>query len=120
MSFLSINLVLILSVYLFNSFDVTTPSPFPSYRFNEDNLNIKKQKIEINCCNVYQIFILGFGVITLFWLSYLELCNHVRYVNFHTNLSICNGRKRSVRSPHCISTCLSFIILGLLLSEYLE
>ena len=100
-----------------------SPSPFLKQNFkcskslfNEDNPNLKKQKIEINCCNILQIFIFGFGLITLFWLFYLDLCNHVRYVRFNTNLSTCNRREQSLKSPICFLTYLSFIMLGLLLS----
>ena len=40
--------------------------------FNNVNLNIKKCKIEINSYNVLQIFIFGFGLVTLLCLFYFH------------------------------------------------
>ena len=88
---------------------------------DKDNIDLIKTQIsEINCCNIFQIFILGFGVITLLWLSYLELCNHVRYVTFNTNLSTCNRRKIRFNSHLCFSTYLSLILNGLLIYEIIS
>ena len=56
--------------------------------FNDENINIKKWKIEINSYNALQIFIFGFGLVTLLCLFYLYLCHHVCYVAFSTNLNL--------------------------------
>ena len=87
-----------------------SPVPSPSCRnhlFNENNLNLKKPKIVLNCY-FFHIFIVSCGVITILWLSFLNLCNHVRYVMFNTNLSTC-GKKLNSKSLQCISTYLSLI-----------
>ena len=52
----------------------------------------------------------------MFSLSYLQLCNHVRYVTFNTNLSICSMKKMTFILPQCTWMCLSLIMLGLLLN----
>ena len=45
-------------------------------------------KIELKFANIVQICVFIFGIITLLRLSYLHLCNRVRYVCFPHNLSI--------------------------------
>ena len=52
----------------------------------------------------------------MFSLPYLQLCNHVRYVTFNTNLSICSMKKIIFILPQCTWMCLSLIMLGLLLN----
>ena len=102
--------------------NIPSPSPFPLpyqlggkrhtfnlkyYFYIEENLNLKKNKIEINGYNILQIFFLGFGSVTLFWLSYLHLCNHVRYVTFNTDLNLFSKKKAILKSPQYIWTYLS-------------
>ena len=71
--------------------------------------------------NVVKISALVFGLVILFWLFLLNLCNHVTYATFNTNLCTFRRKKHSY-SPHCFSTFFSFflVLLGLLFSEYPE
>ena len=87
------------------------PPPLPSS-------TVLKCKIVTNY-DTFQISILVFGAIILLSLFFLYLCNHVRFVTFNTNLSLCTQRNTS-KSPSCIWTLLSLILFGLLLSEYPE
>ena len=91
-------------------------SSLRSYFFNDANLNIKKCKIEKYSYNVLQMFIFGFGLVTLLCLFYYRLCNHVCYVAFSTNLNLYSVKKTILISPQCICIYLSLLILGLLLS----
>jgi hypothetical protein len=93
------------------------PSPCPilhpkrAYDFqNEGNTNYK---FELKCLNIFQIFILSFGMITLLRLSCLHLFNHVRYVRFTTNLSLLS-KKKTFKQLHFSSIFLSLLTLGLL------
>ena len=56
-----------------------------SYKFNEENLNLKKLQIEINWHNILQILFLSLALFILLWESYVHLCYHVCYVTFNTN-----------------------------------
>ena len=82
--------------------------------FNDENINIKKCKIEINSYNALQNVIFVFGLVTLLCLFYLYLCHHVCYVAFSTNLNLYSVKKSILISPHCICIYLSLLILGLL------
>ena len=96
----------------FSTFN-TSPTPFPSFNnvYSEENRYPKKHQIEINIHNILQIFTLAFGSFISLWLSLLQLCNHVRYVSFDTNLSTC-GKGKAAKSPACFWTFLYLIILG--------
>ena len=74
------------------------------YFSNERNLNSLKPKLGINCCNIFQIFIFGFGSFTLFCLRYLNLSNPVRYVTFNTNLSIYRKKNIEIESLNVFGT----------------
>ena len=60
---------------------------------NEVNFNFKKYKIEINTCNVIQLFVLGVGLLTLLGLLYQYLCSHLRYAAFNTTLNLLSKKK---------------------------
>ena len=116
-------------IFIFSLFvyiNLCVPSPYPplkqtlskrNYFCNEENLYFEKCKIELNGYNIIQIHILCLGIFTLLWLSYLHLCNHVRYVSFNTNLNLYSKKKNILEFPKCIWTYLSLIFIGLLLSE---
>ena len=84
--------------------------------YNEENLNLKQHKMVLNSYNIFQILILGFGSVALLWLSYLHLCNHVRYVTFNTNLNL-HCKNKTIKSPQSIWTFLSVIMFVFLLSQ---
>ena len=88
--------------------------------FSEENFDFKTFNIEINECQILQIFILCSGAIILLWLLPLDLCNNVRYVTLHTNLSTCNRKNVCFKSSECISIYVTVFMLGLLFSEYPE
>ena len=88
--------------------------------FSEENFDSKTFNIEINECQILQIFILCSGAIILLWLLSLDLCNNVRYVTFNTNLSTCNRKNVCFKSSECISIYVTVFMLGLLFSEYPE
>ena len=52
----------------------------------------------------------------LFFLFYFNICNHVRYVSFHTNLNLFS-KKETMKTLLSFRTSLLLIMLGLLLSE---
>ena len=92
------------------------PSPCPTltpktaYDFhNEGNIDYK---IELKFLNIFQMFILSFGMITLRRLSCLHLCIHVRYVCFTTNLSLLS-KEKTLNQIHFSSIFLSLLMLGL-------
>ena len=94
------------------------PSPCPMLTprraydlHNEGNINYK---IELKFLNIFQIFILSFGMVTLLRLSCLHLFNHVRYVRFTTNLSLLS-KKKTFNQLHFSSVFLSLLTLGLLI-----
>ena len=58
-----------------------------------------------------------FGLVSIFWLFHLHLCNHIRYVAFNTNLSVYSMKKTILILPQCTWMCLPLIMLGLLLNE---
>ena len=84
-----------ISVYV-NVFNIPPPSPFPrrfqsegktqtlshiNHCYDDGNLNPRKHKIEINCCNIFQLIIFGIGVVTLLFLfivRYVTMSDMVR------------------------------------------
>ena len=62
-------------------------------RYQEQNFNLKKHEIEINCYDALQIFILSIGVFTFIRLSLLHLCTRVSYVTFNTDLNLYSKKK---------------------------
>ena len=71
-------------------------------------------KSNLNFFNIFQIFILSFGMITLLRLSCLYLYNHVRYVCFTTNLSLLS-KKKTFNQFHFSSIFLYLLTLGVLI-----
>ena len=92
-----------------------TPSLPLNNFYSKENIYPIKHQIEISKDNILQVFILAFGFFSLTCLSYLQLCNHVRYVTFNTNLSTCKGK--TAKSPVCFWSYLYFLMLGLLFCE---
>ena len=82
--------------------------------YNEENLDFEMEKIEINCHNVSQIFILCFGSVIMLWLSLLPVCNYVLYITFNTNLNLYSKKKSILELLQCIWMYLSLTTFGLL------
>ena len=110
--------------------DCDIPSAFPPYlnlKWNKQFLinktnNLKgqipkpnKHKIEINYFDALQFSILGIGVFTFLWLTFMHVCTQVRYVSFNTNLNL--YKKNKMLLPSSIGTQMHPIlfVLGLLL-----
>ena len=115
-----------LFVYLgrYNSPSPALAQPTPtkqilSYRYhfsNEENLDHAQIIMLINCYNILHTFIFAVQLFVLIRLSYLHLCNHVRYVTFNTNLNL-HRKNKTRKSLLNIWTFLSLVMLGLLLAE---
>ena len=84
--------------------------------FSGVNLYFKKC-LEINCFNLFQISIVCLGLLTMFWVFSLNLCNHVRYVKFNTDLNLLYSVKMNSVPSERVCVYVSFIMLGLLLNE---
>ena len=58
------------------------------------NINIRKNKLEINFYIILQICTLGLVLFTIFWHSCLHFCNHISFVDSDTNLNL-NSKKHT-------------------------
>ena len=96
---------------------ISVPTPSPTfYNSYKGNIFPQTNQIETTNYNMFQILILASGFFGLLCLSLLQLCNHVKYVTFDTNL--CTRRKvTTVTLPDCFWSYSSLIMLGLLLCE---
>ena len=84
--------------------------------YNKGNIYPKNKQVEINNYNIFQIFILASVVSSLLWLSFLQLCNHVKYATFNTDL--CTRRKAITKKlPDGFWSFFSPIMLGFLFCE---
>ena len=70
----------------------------------------KKLYYEISCHYFCQIFLFFLSLILCCF--YLQLCTHLRYVTFNTNLSLCSQRNfNSVFDAECFYMCVSICII---------
>ena len=60
--------------------------------------SLKREPIELNYYDALQILIFGFGVVTLLWFTYINLCTHSTFVSFNTDLNLYN-KKKPASSP---------------------
>ena len=110
-------LILILVVFFVFSY-MFSPSPTPiPHRQNLNRFNIQYENIGFSWINVLQIILFGFGLLVLFWLMLLYLCNQVNYVPFNTNLTIFKKKSDVIFPNMCLCW---FVLQALLLSEYPE
>ena len=72
----------------------------------------------LNWINVPQIVVFGFGLVGLFWVILLYLCNQVNFATFNTNLTL--FKKKSNLTFPKFWLYLLLVLLGLLLNEYPE
>ena len=90
--------------------------PLPTHSPSKGNTYPQTNQIETSNYNMFQILILASGFFSLLCLSPLQLCIHVKYVTFDTNL--CTRRKvTAVTLPDCFWSYSSLIMLGLLFCE---
>lgn len=104
---------------VFSVCDIPSASPFPRpyHEGNRQTLSHsnyfyreqipKKDKIEINCHHALQIFILWFGVISLLCFSYINLCIHVSYVTYNTDLNLYSKKKNLSFTPMYLDVIIS-------------
>ena len=109
-----------LFLYLGKCSIFVTPTPTPSLPtlklfYNKGICCPNNHQIETKDGNTFQIVILTSGIVSLLWMSLLQLGNHVKYISFNTNLS--TRTKTIEKSPDCFWSYLSLIILGLFLCE---
>ena len=98
-----------------------TPAPTPSLPplkifYNKGSFYSKNYQIDTNDGNIFQIFIFASGILSLLWLSLLQLCDHVKHISFNTDLNT-RRKERILKSPDCFWSYLSLNMLGLLLCE---
>ena len=77
--------------------------------------SLKREPIELNYYDALQILIFGFGVVTLLWSTYINLCTHSTFVSFNTDLNLYN-KKKPASSTQCF-WILYVVMFGLFLSE---
>ena len=113
---------LIIILFLFFIFSyMFTPNPTPiPHRQHLSKFNISNtyEKIGLNWINVPQIVVFGFGLVGLFWVILLYLCNQVNFATFNTNLTL--FKKKSNLTFPKFWLYLLLVLLGLLLNEYPE
>ena len=86
---------------------------------NKVNILHEKKQIQTNNYNIYQLLFLASVFVSLLWLSLLDLCNHVKYVTFDTNL--CTRLKvTTAKLPDRFWSFWSLAMFGLLFCECLE
>ena len=66
---------------------------------------------------MFQISIVCLGLVIMFWVCFLNLCSHVRYVKFNTDLNLLYSAKMNSVPSERVCVYVSYIMLGLLLSE---
>ena len=64
-----------------------SPTPFPHTQ-NLSELNIKCEQIGLHWIDMPKIILFGSGLVFLFWFIMLQLCDHVNFVTFNTNLGV--------------------------------
>ena len=116
---LSLVFLVVLCLYICKCSGIFTPTHTPPLNnfYNKGNIYPKKTQIETKNYNIFQILILASAFFfSLLWMSLLQLCNHVKYVTFHTNL--CTRRKvTTAKLPDCFWSHSSLVTLGLLFCE---
>ena len=76
--------IYVINVCSFHPSPLSTAAPRRSYILH----NVINYKIDLKFTNIVKLCVFGVGIMTSLWLSYLHLCNNVRYVCFTTNLNI--------------------------------
>ena len=110
-------LIFVLFIFFVFSY-MFSPSPTPiPHRQNLNKFNIQYENIGLSWINVLQIILFGFGLLVLFWLMLLYLCNQVNYVPFNTNLTLFKKKSDVIFPKLCLYW---FVLQTLLLSEYPE
>ena len=133
MRVLHVFIVTVLFLFINYVCNKSSPSPFsPLFSFSSPCLfeidhkfmylcqqnDISKRNFSLTVQDIPKILILLLGLILITSLLYLQLCIHVRYVTFNTNLNLCiKQHKYELASPQSIMVCVSLILCGLCLTE---
>ena len=107
-------------LFLFFIFSyVFTPchTPLP-HRQNLRKFDKKCEKIELYSINIPQLILLSFILVSLFWLLLLNICSHVEYITFNTNLNLYKKKSNFITPEIWIYFLL--MLSWLLLSAYPE
>ena len=96
-------------------FPSLTPSPPQKQNLSQRNGNYEKL-IRINWSDLPSLGAICFGLIALYCVALIHLCNQVEYVSFDTNLTLFKKKSRSI--AYCIVPLVSLVMLGLLVTEY--
>ena len=114
----SLVFIVLLCLYVCKCSGIFTCNPTPPLDnfYHKSNIYPKKLRIEIKGYNIFQILILVSAFFSLLWMSLLQLCNHVKYVTFNTNL--CTRLKETTTTfSDCFCSYSSLTMLGLLFCE---
>ena len=84
--------VYLVNLYSIHPFHFPAPTPWRSGYLNKYNV-FNNIIIELHSPNFLHICIVGLGMITMLWLLWLHICNHVRFLSFATNLSLLVKKK---------------------------
>ena len=98
--------------------DYSYTSPYPSNPI-EQTLSQKNGILKCHVMKIFnllQIFVSGLCLITSLCLMLLELCNHVTYVRFDTNLALHRKKRRNPLKK--IKFYLSLVTMGLIASVF--
>ena len=79
-------------------------------------LNSVNPTLNVRFCDVFNLIILGIGVTSILWVSYLYVLNSANFVSYDTNLNLYR-KKKNISPTQFIWTCISFFLLGLLFYE---
>ena len=114
----SLVFLFLLCLYICKFFNICTPPPTPSPHLNNyyNNVNIYPKITHIEINDIFQMYIFALGFFSLLWLSPLQLCNHVNFVAFNTNL-FTQRKVATSKLPDCFWSYLSLTMLGLLFCE---
>ena len=113
-------LCIVFSFYLFIYFFCVNYSYTISYPSNPREQNPSQNNITskyygFKCSNLLQIFVYGLCLVTSLWFMFLNLCNHVTYVRFDTDLTMV--KRKGGNALLCHNLYLSLFLTGLLVSE---
>ena len=104
---------------LFFTLSVLYPAPIPSPP-KKQNLNMSygpyDKSIRIDWFDLFSIGVTGFGLVSLYWIALLYLCNHVNFVPFDTDLTL--FKKKPKPTEYCPVAHISLVMLGLLVFQY--
>ena len=105
----------ILFMYIFSvNYSYTIPIPSNPIEQNLSQNDCISKCYSLKSRYFPQIFVCGLCLVTSLWLMFFNLCNHVTYVRFDTNLTLFKKKGNDLRSSYLY---LTIFMVGLLVSE---